>query len=152
MTQTPLKQKLVFHLNSMFQEKIINIQNEIRSMTPSQDSDTKNSAGDKHETSRALLHIELDNHKKHLAQLLAQKNELDMIDIRDTHHIIQFGSIAITSNGNYFFCVGIGKVSIDGDEWFCVSMVSPVGQAFQSKGPGDGISFNGLKITVKEVC
>ncbi len=151
MTGNQLKRTLLHNLQQKYLEKIQNIQNEIESMTPSRDSETKNSAGDKHETGRAMMHIELDNQKKHLAQLITQKNELDMIDIRDRHDTIQFGSIAITSNGNYFFAVGIGKVLIEGNEWFCVSMVSPIGKVLQSQGAGDEISFNGKKISIQEV-
>ena len=151
MTGSQLKQKLLHHLQALYQYKIQNVQNEILSMTPSRDSDMKNSAGDKHETGRAMMHIELDNHKKHLAKLLEQKNELEMIDIRITEETIQFGSIAITSSGNYFFCVGIGKVAIDGADWFCVSMISPVGKALQAKVTGDEITFNGKKIKIEEI-
>lgn len=151
MTGSQLKQKLLHHLQGLYQHKIQNVQNEILSMTPSRDSDMKNSAGDKHETGRAMMHIELDNHKKHLAKLLEQKNELEMIDIRITEETIQFGSIAITSSGNYFFSVGIGKVAIDGADWFCVSMISPVGKTLQSKVVGDEIAFNGEKIKIEKI-
>ncbi len=62
-------------------EKIKNLQLLIKSTTDSRNSDTKSSAGDKHETSRAKIQTEIDHYSKQLSISLNQLHQLDSIDI-----------------------------------------------------------------------
>ena len=53
-----LKQKIHTHCLHLLDNKIAELQKILRSLGESAANDTKSSAGDKHETARAMIHIE----------------------------------------------------------------------------------------------
>ncbi len=64
---------------------------------------------------------------------------------------IQFGAVVITDTQHLFIAAGIGKVTVEGQEWFAISTQVPIFEALRSKKAGDTISFNGKKIKILEV-
>ena len=61
--------------------KIEDISTAIISLTESRDANMKSSAGDKHETSRTKIQIEIDQLTKQLTHIQWQKNNLSNMDI-----------------------------------------------------------------------
>ena len=114
----------------------------------SRDTESKSSAGDKYETGRAMAQIELDKIQQHLQNQIRIQAELLKIAPETCSEKAGFGSLVNTTAGNYFISVGMGKIAIDNEEVYAVSLASPIGQALKEKKSGDSMSFNGNTIQI----
>ena len=112
--------------------------------------DSKSSAGDKHETGRAMVHLEQEKLSQQMTALNELKETLSKINPEEEHQKIQFGSFVQTNKGNFFFSVGLGKILIGDETVFCLSMTTPLGKVFVNKKKGDQVTFNG-QVEVLEV-
>ncbi|TRX70936.1 3-oxoacyl-ACP synthase [Carboxylicivirga sp. M1479] len=145
------KKALVEHLTTTIDKKLSAIQQEIADIRESMANDTKSSAGDKFETGREMMQIELNKNQDQLNKQLGLKKDLAQIDLHKTHTNVDFGSLVITNKGHYFMPVALGKINVDGVEYFALSMASPVGQALKGAKLGDEISFNKQRISVAAI-
>jgi hypothetical protein len=109
-------------------------------------SETKSSAGDKHETGRAMLQLEMEKASQQLASINQMKEVLNRIVVEKTTKTICLGSLIITDKANYFLAISSGKITIENIEYFSVSTNSPIGQQMLGKKEGDIIAFNSAKI------
>jgi hypothetical protein len=64
---------------------------------------------------------------------------------------IQFGAAVITDSQHIYISAGIGKVTVEGQEWFAISTQVPIFEAMRNKKAGDTIIFNNKKIKILEV-
>lgn len=112
----------------------------------------KSTAGDKHETSRALVQIEIDKHAKQLQQTQKLYKVLHLIAGSKKSDSIELGSVVKTSKGIYFLAVPLGSQKIENENVFFISLASPIGQALNGKKVGDSISFNGINQEVLDLA
>jgi len=111
-------------------------------------SNTKSSAGDKHETGRAMAQLEQEKLSQQLNASLNLRNALSQIDPSETHEAVQFGSLVETTNGTFFLSVGIGSIGNAGSDFFCISPVTPMGKALMGAKKGDTVQFNNKTIEI----
>lgn len=137
-------------IHQQLDEKMLELQRRFDDLKSDLGSEHKSSAGDKHETSRAMTQLEQEKLSNHLSQFQQQKETLSKID-STYHKQIQFGSLIMTSNGIFFISIGLGKIEVDNQFVFCISPSSPVGQLFLGRKSGDTIQFNGNSFTIQEV-
>ena len=145
------KSDLLHHLQALLQEKVNAAQQEIASTRDSFTSDTKSSAGDKHEVGRAMVQQELDKLEEQHAKLIALQQELARVPLERTFDHVAFGSLVTTDQGTYFVAIGLGRIEFDGGSCFAISLASPIGQALKDKRAGDQVIFNGKSITVRHI-
>lgn len=115
------------------------------------ENETKSSVGDKYETGRAMLQRQEAQARAQLMQVVEQRQELDALVDRAEHAHVRKGSLVITTRGKYFLAVGLGKVTVDGMVYFCVSTQSPIGKALLHRAVGETISFNGIDQSVVSI-
>ncbi len=113
--------------------------------------ETKSSAGDKHETGRAMAQLETENNSKHLTEAKKLNAVLSQIDPGKKNTSIELGAFVKTNLGNYFIAISAGKTHLFGDEVYLISPASPIGQHFLGKKEGDTVSFNQQTIAIQEV-
>ena len=146
-----LKKKIISKINQLIEHKISTLDKEIKQAIESRDESTKSSAGDKHETSRALIQIELEKLSNQLKKVLREKNELNnLITSSDTKQVGK-GSLVKASNGIYFIGIAIGKIEFDNQHYFCISTASPIGKLLYNKTVGENIVFKAEKIKILEI-
>ncbi len=145
---THLKQLLVNRLKEIFADKIVMTKAEIASATDSRNNETKSSVGDKYETGRAMVQYELEKAQVQLEKNIQIEQELIKIDIHKSHNKAGLGSLIVTSEGNYFIAIGIGKVEIENENIFCISLNSPIGKELQHKREGDKLLLQGKEIYI----
>ncbi|AMC11273.1 3-oxoacyl-ACP synthase [Lutibacter profundi] len=109
-------------------------------------SETKSSAGDKHETGRAMLQLEMEKASQQLASITEMKDILAKIEIQKTSEVICLGSLIITTKANYFLAISAGEISFDNKIFYAVSTNSPIGMQLLGKKVGERITFNNAKI------
>ncbi len=145
------KAEIISHLKKTLDYKIQALQQTIALAKESRDSDTKSSVGDKYETSRAMMQIEIEKNTKQLAILLNQKKELEIIKPEKQLNKVEHGALATTTQGIYFFAIGLGKTQVNDTTVFAVSLASPVGKLFVGQSVNESIKFQGKEIEIVEL-
>jgi transcription elongation GreA/GreB family factor len=114
-------------------------------------SETKSSAGDKHETGRAMLQLEMEKAGQQLAGIMQMKEILAKVDILKTSKNVCLGSVIFTEKVNYFLSISAGQLEVANKIYFAVSVSSPIGKLLLGKQENDVISFNGMLYKVQKI-
>ena len=143
---------LVYHkILDELDRKIEVISAAIASAKDSRNNDTKSSAGDKYETGREMMQIEIEKNEVLLNQTAKQRKELARINVSEEFNKVAFGSLVVTDKGTYFISIGIGKIQIDDQICYAISLASPIGALLKDKMLGDEVSFQGRTFVIKEI-
>lgn len=126
------------------QETIISYQNDLQ-------SETKSSAGDKHETGRAMLQLEMEKVSLQLAGIQQMSELLNKIDVTKKSKIAHLGSVVYTQKGNYFLSISAAKCIVIDKEFYAVSMRSPIGKVLLGTQENDEILLNGNTIKILKI-
>jgi transcription elongation GreA/GreB family factor len=145
------KPALMAHLNGLLATKAHDLQTELAATLEARNSDTKSSAGDKHEVGRAMVQQELDQLETQLSKVQAMQQELARVPLERKYEQAGFGSLVTTDQGHYFIAIGLGAVELDGERCYAISLASPIGQALKDKSAGDVIDFNGKRMTIHAI-
>ena len=145
------KKALLNYCQQYVDQRISHVTEAMEAAQESANAETKGSAGDKHETGRAMMHLEKEKNARQLVGHLKLKKVLRQIDPKETHQRARLGSLIKTNRGAYFLSIPIGKVGIEGNVFFVISPVSPIGNLLLNTEPGNELDFNGREIVVKEV-
>ncbi|MBN8703333.1 MAG: hypothetical protein J0M08_09725 [Bacteroidetes bacterium] len=143
-----LKESLYSICLSYVQERIVRITKEIESVQTSANEENKSSAGDKHETGRAMAQLEIEKNSKQLQEAKRLEAQLAKIQIDNISDRIIAGSLVTTTNGIFFISISMGVVTYKEQPYFFISPDSPLGMLFLDKKVMDEISFNGKKYVV----
>jgi transcription elongation GreA/GreB family factor len=141
-----LKKELFEACLNFVDNKLETIMSFIKSAANDLTSETKSSAGDKHETGRAMLQLEIEKASQQLNVVTKMKEVLEKISTSKTSAIISLGSLIFTDKANYYLAISAGKITIENIDYFAVSTNSPIGQQLLGKKVGEIISFNNAEI------
>ena len=147
-----IKQKLYNHCQEFVTNKLQLIEKTIQSNKEALNSETKSSAGDKHETGRAMLQLEMEKAGQQLKVVQQMQTQISRIDINSKNEIGCLGSLITTNTYSYYLAVSVGKVTIDSEDYFVISSNSPIGKLLLGKKKGDSISFNNTQICIKNIA
>jgi len=137
-----IKAKILDECKHFLKEKISILISALNDVTEASNSESKSSAGDKHETGKAMMQIEQEKISKQLSELKSQKNELEKISLNTSATKIGPGSLIETNKGYFFIAVSIGKIKTNGKEIFVVSNLSPIGRSFIENKSGQKFELN----------
>lgn len=147
----PTKPQIHSHYKTIVQEKIEVLQKMISDLAIDSQNDAKGSAGDKHETALAMMHLEQEKLTQKLKEVLGQKAILDKIDATQNHNIIALGSL-VKANETYFFVsAALPKITIDNKDIFALSPQSPLGIKLMGNKVGIQFEINAAKYTIQSV-
>ena len=144
-----LKQKIYNHCLQVLNQKIEELNSALNTATESANNETKSSAGDKHETARAMMQIEQEKLGKQLKELQDQKSELEKIDVAKISNQIAKGTLIKTDKGFLFLSIGLGKIIVDGKTVFAISLQSPLGSKMLGKKENDAVEMNGVQYKIE---
>lgn len=142
--------KKVIHTKilDLITSKINWIESDIISSISSRDSDTKSSVGDKHETSRAKIQVEVDRLNRQLNNLKQQKNILSNIKWDKNFNKADIGALVETNKGTYFISIAAGKIQIENNDYYLISLASPIGQLLCGKPINHNFKFKNSLYTI----
>lgn len=123
----------------------------VKGMESARNSEDKSSAGDKHETARAMAQNELDKYQNQLSLLNKSLTFLGQIDPNKECKTIESGALVKTNEGHYLFAISHGRIEVQNQDLFVISMAAPIGQAFAAKKVGDEILFQGRNIKIEAI-
>lgn len=146
-----IKEQIFQEIISLLNQRIELARLAIDAAKESRDNETKSSVGDKYETGRTLMQLEVEKNRVQLNKTENLKNELLKIDLHKTFEQVEFGSLVISSQNNYFISSAMGKIEINGDIYYCISLASPIGKLLQNKKVNDTFRFQGKDELIKDI-
>ena len=141
-----IKEQLMKECFQFVEKRMKTIQKTIDSNKHDLLSETKSSAGDKHETGRAMIQLEMEKASQQLSVVNEMNEILKRISIKESSNNIKLGSIIKTTNGTYFLAISVGQVTVENETYFVVSSKSPIGIQLLGKQVGEIIPFNKAEI------
>ena len=146
-----LKQELYNYCLADINRRLSISEKGLQQLQESLSSETKSSAGDKHETGRAMIQLEREQLGNQLANIEAEKEIILNIDPTAKSQMVSLGSVVITSQNNYFISTSIGKIRLEDTDYYALSLGSPIGQLLSGKRVGDRFVFRGQEIEIVEI-
>jgi hypothetical protein len=144
MLQLKIKLELFKHCKAFVNKRAQTVEEIISSNQKALQSETKSSAGDKHETGRAMLQLEMEKAGQQLEGISQMNEILSKINFIEASNKAHLGSIIFTEKGNYFLSISAGQIIVDCQKYFAVSVSSPIGKLLLGKSENEVISFNGI--------
>lgn len=151
MSVKTIKSELLNHCQEQVSKRYSKIKQTISDIEESLMEESKNTSGDKHETGRAMLQIDRENAGKQLMEIEKLLPILQKIDIQSTSDYARLGSLVHTDKFSYFISLSIGPVKVEGNQYLCVALNSPVGMQLSGKRVGDEFVLNGITHTIQKV-
>jgi len=146
-----LKEQLYYLCKSYVNERLETIEDILSSNQKALQSETKSSAGDKHETGRAMLQLEMEKAGQQLVGVSQMNTILAKIDLLNTSKKAHLGSVIQTDVTNYFLAVSAGKLTVHGTDFFAISVSSPIGKLLLGKEEKEFFVFNGKSFRITKI-
>lgn len=146
-----LKQKLFNLTREILNERLKVVQTTILDIQTALLSETKSSAGDKHETGRAMAQLEREKAGQQLAEIQKQFEVLNKINPNQEHHIVALGSIVFTKKANYFISTSAGELQHKNIRFYAISMASPIAGLLVGKTINESYLFRNEEITITKI-
>ena len=146
-----IKEELLKKCHQFVNNRLQNIEETISSNQTALQSETKSSAGDKHETGRAMLQLEMEKAGQQLANIQQMKETLAKIDVLKKSTNAHLGSLVKTNTGNYFLSVSAGQLKVDNEFYYAVSVSSPIGKLLLGKSVNEQVMFNSINIKLLSI-
>jgi|TARA_B110000483_G_scaffold243214_1_gene331903 hypothetical protein len=140
------------HCIKLVNTKIDVSKTRVDSAQESASGETKSTAGDKHETARAMAMLEKDKASQLLQTNLMQLKLLDQINPKKLNTSPELGALIMAENCYFYLSIGLGKCVINNQEVYVISPASRVGSVLIGLKANDTFLFNKLKLTVITIC
>jgi len=142
---------LLNHCIQIAHSKASALESELDATRESTTSESKSTAGDKHETGRAMMHLEQEKLHKQLAEAQTIVAELERIEATAIHTQVGLGTLVRTDKTIFLLAAGLGKVEFEGTSYFVVSTKAPIAAQFLGKSAGDKVNMNGTVYDIQSV-
>ncbi len=136
---------------TLAEDRIVSLQHILKEAQQAANNETKSSAGDKHETGRAMAQLETEKLTAQLSEALNIKQNLTQINPTITNNTVVLGSVVYTNKGNFYMAASIGKVTLANEVFFAISPASPIGKLLLTKKEKESFSLNDNEYTILAV-
>lgn len=132
-------------------QRLDTVQTAITAANESGNDETKSSAGDKHETGRAMMQLEQEKNSRQLKEVMELQKLLNKIDPSQNAAVVEPGSLVITDKGIFYISISAGKLVVDGNIYFAISPASPIAVKLMGLKVNDMMEFNGVKYAIQGI-
>jgi hypothetical protein len=149
MENIDFKRSLIDHCVDIIRKKAVNVENE---MTETQQQVNDYGAPkDRYDAFRTKMMRQKDMLGQQLKILLDDIMVLQTIDTKKAKTQVEQGTVVITEKQRLFISVGLGKVELEGNNFFVISTKVPFYIAIKGLKKGDLFEFRGQKDKIVEV-
>jgi len=146
-----MKQQIIQHYNHYLNDRINSLREMIVDLTEDSLNDAKGSAGDKHETGLAMMHLEQEKLNRKLQEVVDIQSKFLKIDYSIVSNQVILGSL-VSANETYFLIsVSLPKIEIEGKNIFAVSPEAPLAQKMLGAVLGDVITVNQIDYLIRSI-
>ena len=146
-----IKQQLHLKCQELLQDRLRVLEKSMNDIYNNLESETKSTAGDKHETGRAMLHLEREKLGHQLAIINNQLQVFNKINLEAQISRVVLGSLVYTTQANYFISVSMGELKAGKIRAYAISPMSPVGQALMLKAVDETVFYNNQEIKILKI-
>lgn len=145
-----IKQQLWQICNKHVEDRINDYKNEINLIKESLESnDTGNNEDD--DSGNGKLMNDLEKNIGYLNEARKTHEYLKLVKTNLLSTNAALGSLVITDTLQFFIAISLGKIEIDNNTYYSISLQSPIGQLLKQKTEGEQFEFNGTKYTIKQI-
>ena len=123
-----IKQQLHLKCQELLQNRLRVVEKSMNDIYNNLESETKSTAGDKHETGRAMLHLEREKLGHQLAIINNQLQVFNKINLEAQISRVVLGSLVYTTQANYFISVSMGELKAGKIRAYAISPMSLLGK------------------------
>ncbi|MFY8188045.1 MAG: hypothetical protein ACOVLC_08810 [Flavobacterium sp.] len=145
------KKTVVAFLTTQLKNQISQIRLQIENLSQDASENAKSSAGDKHETDLAMVHLEQEQLSKKLSQLLDNLQTWQQIDFGSSASTVKQGSLVKTNLGWLLISIALPQYKIENETVISISPQSPLGQLLIGKQPNERFELNQKTFEVEEI-
>ena len=146
-----IKHHLLAHCQQYVNQRLKTVTLAMNEVRQALGEETKSTAGDKHETGRAMMQLEQEKLSVQMAEVQQLQLVLNRIQLEDLPPGLGEGNLVLTGQGNYFIGISAGKLELEGRLYYLVSLASPIGAALANRKAGEAFSFRGENVPILEV-
>jgi len=106
---------------------------------------------DRYDSYRMQLLRKRDMYGQQLDKAMEEQAVLKRIEIDKLHDVVSFGSVVITDEQKLFISISSGKINIDDDVYYTISLKVPFYQVIKGLKAGDKFTFNNKEHFIKDV-
>jgi len=145
-----IKRDLLELCNQHANKRIADYKNEIELIKESIESNDKVS-NEEDDSGNSKLLDDLEKNMNYLNEAQKTKERLQLIKPNLVSDAAVLGSLVKTDSISFFLAISIGKVTLKDEDYYIISIQSPIGQLLKTKKKGDQVEFNGKLYKIKEV-
>ncbi|WP_452220167.1 3-oxoacyl-ACP synthase [Lacinutrix salivirga] len=146
-----IKENLYNQCVAFTNKRLDTINKTITELQNSLTSETKSSAGDKHETGRAMVQLEREKAGQQLAEIQKVHQLLAKINTGNASKNIGLGSAVFTTQANYYISISAGELTIHNQKFYAIAASTPIALLLLGRTIGDKITFRDQKFTITNV-
>ena len=146
-----IKKRAYEHCKQFVSNRLSRISKQIQEVQESLTSETKSSAGDKHETGRAMVQLEREKLGNQLAECEKMQELLHRVQPDSQNTIGGMGALIETANQYYYIAISAGAITYEGIPIYCISPATPIGKLLLGKTVGETFLFNGNIFSVLSI-
>lgn len=146
-----LKQKLHAACEASLGKRLDDIKLALAEAQEAANQETKSSAGDKHETGRAMMQLETEKLSRQLQEILNEQQALKMIRHEQTYQVVDKGSLVTTNLLRLYIAISAGRLVVDENEYYAISINTPLGMALKGKKSEDTVIFQNKKHEILQI-
>lgn len=145
-----LKQELLDICLQDVSKRISNYKNEISFIKESIESNDKIS-DEEGESGNSKLLEDLEKNLNYLNEAQKLREYLNLIKPNVVSKTVVLGSIVKTDSINFYIAISKGKVTVTNEDYYIISIQSPIGQLIKSQSVGYRFEFNGKSYKIKDI-
>jgi transcription elongation GreA/GreB family factor len=146
-----MKNELIAYVKNYLDQRIQTSKDAMDAAQASANGESKSSAGDKYETSRAMGQLDRDMHGLMHEQAKQERAIIERLDPTMVYKKGALGACIKTNSGIFFIAVSVGVATIEQEKIMIISPQSPIGTLLMGKVKGDTFSFRGKESVIEEV-
>ena len=146
-----IKEQLYLKCAEYVSQRMQNVQVAINSAGESGNDETKSSAGDKHETGRAMMQLEQEKNGKQLQEVHELQKLFEKIEPSKIATKAQLGALVLTDKQNFYISISAGKMIVENETYWAVSPQAPLAKKLIGLSLGEKMEFNGSFFTIREI-
>lgn len=139
------------HCIKITEDKIAGLQQLLADARDASNNDTKSSMGDKYETTREMMQIEMNKLNLQLSETRQMLLALKVIDAEKSCEKAVPGALIQTDNMLFYLATGLGKITVDKTQIMVISPASPLGKIISGRQKGDQFALNGKPYSILSI-
>ena len=132
------KSEVIAELDRQLLRKLSYLNTSLKQAIDSRNSDTKSSAGDKFETSREMVQIEIQKIETEIS-----KTQQFFTDLAS-----KASQLIITDKGAFLISIPFGKLILNDEKIFCISRNAPITKHLINTKKNDCFFYNDMKYNI----